>query len=215
MNAVGADYHVITGDLLDNHVSQLELATHFIRNLGPKRGEVFMCMGNHEYIAARSADVRTIAGGLEQARAQLLVDEARELRIGAERIWMGAIDYPPSTRLPGRGGRSTEESLRLALGQMRDDGAPRIVLSHHPRTYVQARDLEFDLMLSGHTHGGQIKLGRIGDHALTPVLPVEFYHQGLYHHGRSRLYVNAGAGGWLPVRINCPPELTLIELVAA
>ncbi|HYO96526.1 MAG TPA: metallophosphoesterase [Polyangiaceae bacterium] len=214
MNALGADYHVITGDLLDNHVSQLELATRFIRGLAPRRGEVFLCMGNHEYIAARSADVKTIVSGLEGAGAQVLIDEARELRIGQDRIWMGALDYPPSARLAGRRARPTRESLKLALGQMRDDGAPRVLLSHHPRTYVEARELDFGIMLSGHTHGGQIKLGRIGDHAITPVLPVDFYHNGFYQHAQSRLYVNAGAGGWLPVRINCPPELTLVQLVA-
>jgi hypothetical protein len=115
----------------------------------------------------------------------------------------------------GRTARPTRDGLKLALGQMRDDGAPRVLLSHHPRTYVEARELDFGIMLSGHTHGGQIKLGRIGDHAITPVLPIDFYHNGLYQHGRSRLYVNAGAGGWLPVRINCPPELTLVQLVAA
>jgi predicted MPP superfamily phosphohydrolase len=98
---------------------------------------------------------------------------------------------------------------------MRDDGAPRILLSHHPRTFNEARDLQFDLMLSGHTHGGQISLGRIGDYAITPLLAGEFYHNGLYEHRGRRLYVNAGAGGWLPVRINCPPEITLIELVPA
>ena len=69
-------------------------------------------------------------------------------------------------------------------------------------------------MLSGHTHGGQVKLGRIGDAALTPILPMDYYHNGHYEHQGRRLYVNAGGGGWLPVRLNCPPEITLIEFVA-
>lgn len=54
---------------------------------------------------------------------------------------------------------------------------------------------------------------RIHDHALTPNLPFEFYHKGLYEHEGRRLYVNSGIGSWLPVRINCPPEVTLVELV--
>ncbi len=216
INALGADFHVITGDLLDNHVSQLEESARFVRGLRPRRGQKFLCMGNHEYIAARSADVRTIVSELEAAGGQMLLDEARPVRVGAHHLWMSGIDYPPQRRRgrPPRG-KPTSESLALALGQMKDDGAPRILLSHHPRTFVEARELPIDLMLSGHTHGGQIKLGRIGDYSLTPVLPVDFYHNGLYqHHGR-RLYVNSGAGGWLPVRINCPPEITLVELVAA
>jgi predicted MPP superfamily phosphohydrolase len=96
---------------------------------------------------------------------------------------------------------------------MRDDGAPRIVLSHHPKTFFEGRERQIDLMLSGHIHGGQISLGRIDDYALTPNLPFEFYHKGLYEHDGRRLYVNSGIGSWLPVRLNCPPEITLIELV--
>ncbi|WP_437288696.1 metallophosphoesterase [Sorangium sp. So ce406] len=215
INAVRADIHVITGDLLDHHVSQLELSTRLLRGLRPARGQIFFCMGNHEYIAARSASIPAIMKGLEEAGAQVLVDEAREVRLGGDRLWMGAIDYPSRARPGEPARRPTVDGLARALGQMRDDGAPRVLLSHHPGTFRAARELPFDLMLSGHTHGGQISLGRIGDYALTPMLPAGLYHNGHYEHRGRRLHVNAGAGGWLPVRINCPPEITLVELVPA
>ncbi|WP_437486241.1 metallophosphoesterase [Sorangium sp. So ce1014] len=215
MNALRADIHVITGDLLDHHVSQLELSARLLRGLRPARGQLFFCMGNHEYIAARSASIPTIVKGLEEAGAQVLVDEAREVRLGGDRLWMSAIDYPSRARPGEPARRPTADGLARALGQMRDDGAPRVLLSHHPGTFRAARELPFDLMLSGHTHGGQISLGRIGDYALTPMLPAGLYHNGLYEHRGRRLHVNAGAGGWLPVRINCPPEITLVELVSA
>ncbi|WP_437938653.1 metallophosphoesterase [Sorangium sp. So ce341] len=215
INAVGADIHVITGDLLDHHVSQLELSARLLRGLRPARGQLFFCMGNHEYIAARSASIPAIVKGLEEAGAQVLVDEAREVRLGGDRLWMGAIDYPSRARPGEPARRPTADGLARALGQMQDDGAPRVLLSHHPGTFRAARELPFDLMLSGHTHGGQISLGRIGDYALTPMLPAGLYHNGLYEHRGRRLHVNAGAGGWLPVRINCPPEITLVELVPA
>lgn len=215
LNAVRADIHVITGDLLDHHASQLELSARLLRGLRPARGQLFFCMGNHEYIAARSASIPAIMKGLEEAGAQVLVDEAREVRLGGDRLWMGAIDYPSRARPGEPARRPTVDGLARALGQMQDDGAPRILLSHHPGTFRAARELPFDLMLSGHTHGGQISLGRIGDYALTPMLPAGLYHNGLYEHRGRRLHVNAGAGGWLPVRINCPPEITLVELVPA
>ncbi|KYF60472.1 hypothetical protein BE04_24460, partial [Sorangium cellulosum] len=72
VNAVRADIHVITGDLLDHHVSQLELSTRLLRGLRPARGQLFFCMGNHEYIAARSASIPAIVKGLEEAGAQVL-----------------------------------------------------------------------------------------------------------------------------------------------
>lgn len=214
MNATGADYHVVTGDLVDNHVSQMELATEFLRELKPRR-EAFQCMGNHEYIAARSADVKTIVSGLHETGASMLIDEAREIRVGSDRFWMGGIDYPRNRDQSVSGRDNHRDSLLATLAQMSDDGAPRIVLSHHPRAFFDAREMQLDLMLSGHTHGGQIKLGRVGDAALTPILPLDYYHNGHYQHEGRNLYVNAGAGGWLPVRINCPPEITLIELVSA
>jgi uncharacterized protein len=212
MNSLGADYHVITGDLIDNHVDQLELAQRFMRGLKPKR-QAFLSMGNHEYIPARGGDAGGIVSALKETHVRVLLDETEKLQIGGAHIWLGGLDYPPQGGLPRLHDRTTEESLQLVLAEMRDDGAPRILLSHHPRTFNVIREAPIDLTLAGHTHGGQIKLGRIGDYAITPVLPFDFYHNGLYEHDGRRLYVNAGAGGWLPVRINVPPEITLIELV--
>jgi uncharacterized protein len=211
MNAIKADYHVVTGDLIDNHEDQLEEATRFLRGLRPKR-QVFMSMGNHEYISARRVGTPYIVDALRETGVTVLIDESEKVNVGGAHFWMSGLDYPPQATLERLHDRSTEESLAHILEHLRDDGAPRILLSHHPRTFVQARELPFDLMLAGHTHGGQINLGRIGDYAITPVLPFDFYHNGFYQHKGRKLYVNAGAGGWLPVRINCPPEITLVTL---
>ncbi|MCG3183593.1 MAG: 3',5'-cyclic adenosine monophosphate phosphodiesterase CpdA [Planctomycetes bacterium] len=219
MNAANADIHVVTGDLTDNHMDQVELARWFLSRLRPRRGEIYMCMGNHEYYTARPNNMKRMLDEFAQGGGVMLVDEARALEFGGDMLWLGATDYPQ--RGGSISGRSTRDSLLHTTGQMADDGAPRIVLSHHPRTFYEGREMPLDLMLSGHTHGGQINLGRIGDAALTPILPIDFYHNGYYEHAEStqlwsrprRLYVNAGAGGWLPVRVNCPPEITLVELV--
>jgi predicted MPP superfamily phosphohydrolase len=218
MNATGADYHVMTGDLLDNDIAQMELSQEFLRSLRPGR-EVYMCMGNHEYIAARTADSASIIAGLRESGVNVLIDEAVKLDHGGAHLWLGGVDYPDQAGLPA-GRRTRMAGLEHTIGQMKDDGAPRIVLAHHPRTFVEGREMQLDLMLSGHTHGGQIVLGRVGDLNFSPVLPFELYHKGLYEHVKedkqvSRLYVNSGAGGWMPVRINCPPEVTVVELVAS
>jgi uncharacterized protein len=210
MNATGADYHVMTGDLLDNDIAQMELSQEFLRGLQPRR-EVYMCMGNHEYIAARTADSDTIIAGLRETGVNVLIDEAHKLDHGGAHFWLGGIDYPDQAGLPS-GRRTRMHSLEHTLGQMKDDGAPRIVLAHHPRSFFEGREMQLDLMLSGHTHGGQIVLGRVGDLNFSPVLPFELYHKGLYEYEGRKLYVNSGAGGWMPVRINCPPEITVIEL---
>ncbi|MBX3461373.1 MAG: metallophosphoesterase [Planctomycetes bacterium] len=212
MNTTGADYFVITGDLIDNHVEQLELSQRFINGMKPKR-QVFMSMGNHEYIAARTADTPGIISGLKDTRATVLIDEFEKVNVGGAHLWLGAIDHPPQLTLPRLHDRDIRASLEHALHGVADDGAPRILLSHHPRTFNVIKDYPVDLTLSGHTHGGQMVAGRIGDYAMTPVLPFEFFHNGYYERNGKRLYVNSGAGGWMPVRINCPPEITVVELV--
>ncbi|MBK8208497.1 MAG: metallophosphoesterase [Planctomycetes bacterium] len=211
VNAQRPDLVVCTGDLIDNRLEQLEFAQNLLGRLKPRVG-TFMCMGNHEYIAAQG-DEAAVKAAYAEAGATVLVDTAIKLPLGGSHLWLAGTDFPgaPGGSLGDR--PSTAESMDRVLADMRDDGAPRIVLSHHPKTFFEGRERQIDLMLSGHTHGGQISLGRIHDHALTPNLPFEFYHKGLYEHEGRRLYVNSGIGSWLPVRINCPPEVTLVELV--
>lgn len=210
VNAQDADIHVITGDLIDNHIEQVAEAQRFIKGLKPRRGQVFLCMGNHEYIAARNGGSEAVIKGLRDTGAQLLIDESQIVRVGGDHLHMLGIDYPTRNLT----GRTTPESLALALKDIPDDGAPRVMLSHHPRTFAEILNHPVDLTLAGHTHGGQLKLGRIGDCALTPILAVDFFHNGHYVRNGRHLYVNAGAGGWLPVRVNCPPEITVVEFVA-
>jgi uncharacterized protein len=210
VNAQRPDLVVCTGDLIDNQLEQLEFGQEVLRRLRPRVG-TYMCMGNHEYIAAKG-DERAVHEAYMAAGATVLVDTAEKVAIGGSHLWLAGTDFPGSAGGALGNRPSTAVSLDRALGQMRDDGNPRIVLSHHPKTFFEGRERQIDLMLSGHTHGGQISLGRIHDHELTPNLPFEFYHKGLYEHEGRRLYVNSGIGSWLPVRLNCPPEITVIEL---
>lgn len=210
INSLRPDMVVCTGDLIDNNLEQLEHAQRCLLNLRSPKG-TFMCMGNHEYIAAQGSE-RTVKEAYKQASATMLIDEAHRIDVGGSHFWLSGTDFPGIAGGMLGDRPTTSESMNRVLADMDDDGAPRIVLAHHPKTFFEARERQIDLMLSGHTHGGQISLGRIGDAELTPNLPFEFYHKGLYRHAGRKLYVNSGIGSWLPVRLNCPPEITLIEL---
>ena len=84
----------------------------------------------------------------------------------------------------------------------------KLLLSHHPDAFDQAADRGVDVVLSGHTHGGQINV--LGRSLLVGWLK---YPRGHYVRGESRLYVTTGLGHWMPFRIDCPTELPIIELV--
>jgi predicted MPP superfamily phosphohydrolase len=91
---------------------------------------------------------------------------------------------------------------------------PVILLAHEPDFAVHAARFPVDLQLSGHSHGGQIRLPLLG----APVLPplARRYPWGLHRIGGLTLYTNVGIGTIaLPVRFLCPPEITLITLRAA
>jgi len=93
------------------------------------------------------------------------------------------------------------------------ESMPRVLLSHRPYFIGEAGAAGVDLVLSGHTHGGQIVLGRIGDVTLTPAALASPYIWGKYRLGGTQMYVSRGIGTvGLPMRINCPPEITKITL---
>ncbi|MEZ5991440.1 MAG: metallophosphoesterase [Planctomycetota bacterium] len=211
INSLRPDMVVCTGDLIDNQLEQLQFAQRVLRSLRSPKG-TYMCMGNHEYIAAQGHE-KTVVEVYKEAGALTLVDATHRIDVGGSHFWLGGTDFPGVAGGTLGDRPTTAQSMDRVLGDMDDDGAPRIVLSHHPKTFFEGRERNIDLMLSGHTHGGQISLGRIGDAELTPNLPFEFYHKGLYQHAGRNLYVNSGIGSWLPVRLNCPPEITLIEMV--
>jgi predicted MPP superfamily phosphohydrolase len=84
-----------------------------------------------------------------------------------------------------------------------------LLLAHNPKAFVGAVDREIPLTLSGHTHGGQVARRANRRHNLV------FTHRlnaGHYHQGESHLYVTNGVGAWFPLRVNCPPEVAVVEM---
>jgi uncharacterized protein len=202
-NALNPDVVVCTGDLLDHDMEQLEQAQELLRGLRHRHG-LFMCLGNHEYYAA-GEKMDALIAGVEETGCTLLRDQNQKISVGGDHLWMLGVDYP--------GRRQPPAMFDYALEGVADDGAPRIVLAHNPSCFWEGRERPIDLMLSGHTHGGQVSLGRIGEFEISPVLLVEKYHAGEYEADGRKLYVNSGTGHWMPIRVNCPPEITVIELV--
>jgi predicted MPP superfamily phosphohydrolase len=195
-----ADLLVVTGDIVD---SDVRFAPLFARKLAPfaPRDGVFACLGNHDYYAGAPEVARILEGG----GIRTLVNDGLVIRPGdGGGFALLGVDDQWSRRYHGAGAR-----LDLATAKV-PAGMPRVLLSHQPPT-VDAWAGQVALQLSGHTHGGQINpLG------LRPADVFFHYVSGLYRVRETSLYVNRGFGTvGPPARVNAPPEITRIVLVAA
>ncbi|MCF6228491.1 MAG: metallophosphoesterase [Planctomycetes bacterium] len=203
VNAQKPDIVVCTGDLFDNdYNSQVEQVTNFLMQMRAPLGQYF-CFGNHEYYAAGSTQVEDMIAAIESAGFKVLRDEHKKIETNDGHMYLLGVDYP--------GRVQPHVSFKRALEGIPDDGAPRVALAHSPVSWGAGRDFPIDLTLSGHTHGGQVSAGRIGDLELSPALAMHTYVRGDYEHNGKRLHVNCGTGSWMPVRLNVPPEITVVE----
>jgi predicted MPP superfamily phosphohydrolase len=111
-------------------------------------------------------------------------------------------------------------ATRRALDRTFDGAEPglvRILLAHHPHVFQEAASYQLALTLSGHTHGGgQVVIAEYNGRPIAIGSAVFHYVSGRYEEGGRMLYVNRGIGYvGLPMRINCPPEISRFKLVAA
>ena len=130
----------------------------------------------------------------------LVTSEERE----GKRIWLaGLADALDGSPLPD----FSKAIPKTALA----DGEPVILLAHEPDIAPEAAKHHVDLMLSGHTHGGQVRIPFLPPVMLPPM--GKKYVEGAFRVGPMQLYVNRGVGTvQLPFRFNCPPEITVITL---
>lgn len=155
---------------------------------------VYGVLGNHDTIR--------MLPGLEAIGIRMLLNECVEIERGGARIHLAGIDDAHFFRA---------DNIEKA-----GDSIPQeefaVLLSHTPEIYRQAAHADFDLMLSGHTHGGQICLPGGVPITLDSTLPRRFGAGAWTYHAMAG-YTSVGAGSSIvAVRLNCPPEITLHHL---
>ena len=158
------------------------------------KGAVYGVLGNHDTIR--------MVPGLEELGIRMLLNECEAISRGDEAIYLAGIDDAHYYRV---------DNIEKAASEIPDNGFS-ILLSHTPEIYRQAAHAGFDLLLSGHTHGGQICLPGSIPISLDSVLP-RYMGSGPWKYGNMVGYTSVGVGSSIvAVRINCLPEITLHHL---
>lgn len=159
----------------------------------------FACLGNHDVAVSAPLVIDSlVANGIP-----VLVDDHVPIERGGSRFWLCGVNDPGTT------------NPRLDLAIPPEPNAPVILMAHEPdyadMVLVHPRGRLVDVMLAGHTHGGQIRLPFMGPLVLPPM--GKKYAEGLFHLQKMQLYVNRGIGAvGIPFRLNCPPEITMFTL---
>ncbi len=194
INSLNADIVVIVGDLIDTKPSEIHYI-HLLDEIQSKYG-VFFALGNHEYYRGLDG----VLGLLRQTKLQILINDS--VNLGFLNI-AGLADLA-GLRFDRLGAKPDINAAKAKL----DKSVPSILLAHQPKSVSLYDTSDFDLVLSGHTHAGQVfPFGAI-------VLAQQGFLYGLYElESQNKLYVSSGAGFWGPaMRFLAPSEIALIEL---
>lgn len=208
VNRAAPDAVVVTGDVVHHDVTAVLKAASLLARFD---APVYVSFGNHDYVDGASngwagdtplAD--ELAAAIHRAGCVVLRNESATIErdgatlqlIGLEDLWTARYDAPAATRTV-------------------KPGVPAIALSHNPDTALDldALDAPPAWILSGHTHGGQVRMPFYG----APILPIQHWQfdQGSFQLTHSRLYVCRGVGYLRKVRFNCRPQVTTFELTDA
>lgn len=186
------DLCVLTGDYRAKTFGPFDAALRGVEKVRAYlRPPIFGVLGNHDTVQMVPA--------LEAMGIRMLINECEVLARGSERVHLAGIDDAHFYRV---------DNIEKAAAQIPSDEFS-ILLSHTPEIYRQAAHANFNLMLCGHTHGGQLCLPGSIPIKLEAVLPRRM-GAGVWEYCDMIGYTSRGAGSSVvPVRLNCPPEITL------
>ena len=207
------DLICITGDFLDSRRTDLDFALELAGQLAEIAPAVYVT-GNHE---ARLKDLSALEAGLAARGVQVLRDDWTPLARGGEEIALLGLDDPGFAAgedwTLAEGLDQTQARLSALLAQAGDRFS--LVLSHRPELLPAYAEAGADLVLSGHAHGGQVRLPGIGGlfapgQGILPRLT-----SGVHARGETRLVVSRGLGNSsFPLRVFNPPEIVTVTLRA-
>ncbi|GHV43288.1 ser/threonine protein phosphatase [Spirochaetia bacterium] len=200
------DLILLSGDIVDDKtpVTGTTLLLAGIRDLAP----IFYVTGNHEYMSKRIGDIRHT---LESFGVVILSDSYVQLDIRGNAVIVAGVE-DPYKKIFETPGYDQNLSMRRAFGALDKIAAYKILIAHRPENIKAYAEYPFDLVVSGHAHGGQVRIPHVLNGLYAPgqgLFPR--YAGGRYTHGSLTHIVSRGLSvdPWIP-RIFNPPELVII-----
>jgi len=207
INRLAPDLVLLTGDFASSGPFSLSVSRRAIDRCAELLHRIacplrYAILGNHD----TTIGSQFVVDALASSNIPVLVNRHVPIERNGQRFWLCGLDDA-----------GTSHPI-LDLAVPRDPGAPVILLCHEPDfaddVVGHPRGPLVDLMLSGHSHGGQIRVPFFGPVVLPPM--GKKYVEGLFRFNQMQLYVNRGIGTvGLPFRFNCPPEITVLTLQPA
>ena len=193
------DIIVLTGDLIDSRRTNIEIAISFVEN-ACQIAPTYYIPGNHE---SRIDNIQSFYQDLKSVGVILLLDNNEVITKENDSICIAGVIDPAF---------KTDEgwSSSLADSVTNNNNIYTVLLSHRPELF---EDYTADLVLTGHAHGGQVRIPYIGGIFAPAQGFLPEYDSGLYSNNDTTMVVSRGVGNSLfPVRVNNPPEIVVIQL---
>ena len=198
-NELDADLVAITGDIVDFERC-VDWIPEILGELKSRYG-IYYVLGNHD---TRISDTKKLLEILNQSGLIHLGGRWIEVQLKDQPVVMAGNELPWFAPAP---------TMDDCPARDEQDQPLRILLSHTPDQIDWARRFDFDLMLAGHTHGGQVCLPIVGP-IISPSRHGVKYASGLFYESPTLMHVSRGISGLHPIRINCLPEVTKLVLSA-
>lgn len=195
-NHLKPDVFVLTGDYVSHEPEYIAPVAKVLGELEAEFG-THACLGNHDHWT----DPEIVTETFRRAKINVLINEGFRLTARDSSFWLAGVD----DYMVGK----TDVAAAMR-GSFPDE--MKLLLAHNPVIIRQAARFGVDLMFSGHTHGGQVKVRD----AKKRIFPKRKLSSGLHRRKNTQIYITRGIGTVvLPVRYQCPPEISLIELRCA
>jgi Predicted phosphohydrolases len=216
INSLDSDIICIPGDITNTKENEVYPFIKTFSGLKAKYG-VYATLGNHDYFSKPDVIANAITADTDIKmlrndskiiyinKAPLIISGTEDTRASAATVSNEVYKYLSDT--------FTGAEKMAKSGGIDYSKTKKILLYHKPYVFDELADKNYDLMLSGHTHGGQVVFAKIGNLAFSFASSVSKYVQGYFSKNNFNMYVSRGIGTvGLPIRLNCPPEITKLTL---